>query len=61
MNDGSNAMCCFCGEYAPVGSDDFLSLIVRLPKGASQELWAHRECLRGAFHPAVPMVPPEDE
>ena len=54
-------MCCFCGEYAPIGSDDFLSLIVSLPGGASQELWAHGECLRRVVHRSVPMVPPEDE
>lgn len=54
-------MCCFCGEYAPIGSDDFLSLIVNLPEGATQGLWALGECLRRAVHPTVPMLPPEDE
>ena len=61
MDERPSAMCCFCGEGAPIGSDDFLSLIVILPEGASQELWAHGECLRRAVHPSVPMLPPEDE
>ena len=61
MDEGSKAMCCFCGEYALIGSDDFFSLLVSLPEGASQELWAHGECLRQAVHPSVPMLPPEDE
>jgi hypothetical protein len=61
MDEPPNAMCCFCGEFAPIGSDDFLSLVVNLPDGASQELWAHGECLRRAVHPSVPMLPPEDE
>jgi hypothetical protein len=49
------------GDIAPIRSDDFLSLIVRLPEGASQELWPHGKCLRRAVHPSVPMLPPEDE
>jgi len=61
MNERPNAMCCFCGEYAPIDSADFLPLIVNLPEGASQQLWAHGECLRRAVHPSVPMLPPEDE
>ena len=58
MDERSNAMCCFCGEYAPISSDDFLSLLVSLSEGASQ---AHGECLRRAVHASVPMFPPEDE
>jgi hypothetical protein len=54
-------MCCFCGEYSPIASDDFLSLIVNLPDGATQQLWAHGECLRRAVHPSVPMLPPDNE
>jgi hypothetical protein len=61
MGERRNAMCCFCGEHAPEGSDDFLALVVKLPEGASQELWAHGECLRRMVHPSVPMLPPEDE
>jgi hypothetical protein len=61
MDEPPNAMCCFCGEYPSIGSDDFLSLLVSLPHGATQELWAHGECLRRAIHPSVPMLPPEDE
>ncbi len=54
-------MCCFCGNYAPIGSDDLFSLLVSLPQGASQELWAHGECLHRAVHPSAPVLPPEDE
>ena len=61
MDECLNAMCCFCGEYAPIGSDDFVSLIAGLPEGASQELWAHGEYLRRVVHLSVPMLQPEDE
>lgn len=61
MVERPNAMCCFCGEYAPISSYDFLSLVVNLPEGASQELCAHGECLRRVVRPSVPMLPPEDE
>lgn len=61
MAEVPKAMCCFCGEYAPTGSDDFFSLLVRLPDDASQELWAHGKCLRRAVHPSVPMLLSEEE
>jgi hypothetical protein len=61
MDQGYEAVCCFCGESAPIGSDDFLSLLISLPGGATQELWAHGACLRRAVHPSVPMLPPEEE
>jgi hypothetical protein len=61
MDESFNAACCFCGESAAIGSDDFFSLLVSLPKGARQELWAHGERVRRAVHPSVPMLPPEDE
>jgi hypothetical protein len=60
MDEPSNAVCCFCGEDAPIGSNDFLSLLVSLPHDATQELWAHGECLRRVVHPSVPMLPPGD-
>jgi hypothetical protein len=61
MEEIRTTMCCFCGEYASNGSDDFFSLIVNLPEGASQELWVHGDCLRRAVHPLVPILQPEDE
>jgi hypothetical protein len=61
MNEDFNAICCFCGESAPIGSDGFFSLVVILPHGATQELWAHGECLRRVVHPSVPMLPQEEE
>jgi len=34
---------------------------LRLPDGGTQELWAQGECLRRVMHPAVPMLPPEEQ
>ena len=59
MDETLNAMCCFCGEYAPMTSDGFLSLIVVLPDGATQGLWTHGECLRRVLHPSEPTDLPE--
>jgi hypothetical protein len=57
MNESPNAMCCFCGEIAPKCGYDPVSLLVRVPHGPSQELWAHSLCMSRAVNPLVPTLP----
>lgn len=57
MDEMSNVVCCFCGEIVPDCGYDPVSLLVRVPHGPSQELWAHNRCLSRAVHPLVPTLP----
>jgi hypothetical protein len=47
--------CCFCAkEILRDGADPILLTIV-LERDAEQDLYCHRECLRNALHPSVPL------
>jgi hypothetical protein len=45
--------CCFCGES--VEGEPPRELVLQLDEEATQQLWCHETCLRGALHPSVPV------
>jgi hypothetical protein len=50
-------VCCFCGDAIPHADGPAWSLTLqRDPALGRQDLFAHRECLRGRMHPAVPLL-----
>ena len=54
----SGHQCCFCGES--VSGEALLHIVLDLPRGASQDLWAHGQCFADRLHPSVPFLTPDE-
>jgi hypothetical protein len=55
QNDPNNFSCCFCGEAIVNKKPDPVQIVIPIPDGGNQELFAHIECLRNHLHNSVPL------
>lgn len=52
------AACCFCSEA--IQGEQPQEIVLLLSKGATQNLFAHGNCLREKLHPEVPYLTPAE-
>ena len=56
--DGYPVQCCFCGEM--IVGEPPLDIQLRLPEGASQNLFSHGKCFKANLHSSVPFLTPAE-
>ena len=56
VSDHNSAVCCFCGESLPLLTAAVVTVRTRIDAEESQDLYAHRACLRQRIQIDVPLL-----